>query len=81
MTSDGDTPMAKLRRQNGRDKAWKVKYLGWATRAGDAVETCAQSTTLTSSAVTPYIAATMMATSSTRLHQEPATTITTGPRC
>ncbi len=28
MTSDGDTPMAKLRRQNGREKAWKVKYLG-----------------------------------------------------
>ena len=28
MTSDGDTPMAKLRRKNGRDKAWKVKYLG-----------------------------------------------------
>lgn len=28
MTSDGDSPMANLRRQNGRDKAWKVKYLG-----------------------------------------------------
>lgn len=28
MTSDGDTPMAKLRRQNGRDKAWNVKFLG-----------------------------------------------------
>jgi alpha-N-arabinofuranosidase len=28
MTSDGDTPMAKLRRQNGRDKAWKVKFIG-----------------------------------------------------
>lgn len=28
MTSDGDTPMAKLRRQNGRDKAWRVKFLG-----------------------------------------------------
>ncbi len=28
MTSDGDSPMAKLRRKNGRDKAWKVKYLG-----------------------------------------------------
>lgn len=28
MTSDGDTPMAKLRRQNGREKAWHVKYLG-----------------------------------------------------
>ncbi|MDH6311363.1 alpha-N-arabinofuranosidase [Parabacteroides sp. PFB2-10] len=28
MTSDGDSPMANLRRQNGRDKAWKVKYIG-----------------------------------------------------
>ena len=28
MTSDGDTPMAKLRRQNGRDRAWRVKFLG-----------------------------------------------------
>ncbi|MDR2840724.1 MAG: alpha-N-arabinofuranosidase [Paludibacter sp.] len=28
MTSDSDNPMANLRRQNGREKAWKVKYLG-----------------------------------------------------
>ncbi len=28
MTSDGDSPMANLRRQNGREKAWKVKFLG-----------------------------------------------------
>jgi alpha-N-arabinofuranosidase len=28
MTSDSDSPMANLRRQNGRDKPWKVKYLG-----------------------------------------------------
>ncbi|MCD8166112.1 MAG: alpha-N-arabinofuranosidase [Bacteroides sp.] len=28
MTSDGDSPMARLRRENGRDKAWKVKFLG-----------------------------------------------------
>ena len=28
MTSDGDSPMANLRRQNGRDKAWDVKFLG-----------------------------------------------------
>lgn len=28
MTSEGDTPMAKLRRQNGREKAWKIKFLG-----------------------------------------------------
>ncbi|MDR0938064.1 MAG: alpha-N-arabinofuranosidase [Mediterranea sp.] len=28
MTSDGDSPLANLRRKNGRDKAWNVKYLG-----------------------------------------------------
>lgn len=28
MTSDGDTPMAKLRRQNGREKSWNVKFFG-----------------------------------------------------
>lgn len=28
MTSDGDSPMARLRRQNGRDQAWKVKFIG-----------------------------------------------------
>lgn len=28
MTSDGDSPMARLRRKNGRDKAWKVKFIG-----------------------------------------------------
>lgn len=28
ITSDGDSPMARLRRENGRDKAWKVKFWG-----------------------------------------------------
>ena len=28
MTSDDDSPMANLRRENGRDKAWSVKFLG-----------------------------------------------------
>ncbi len=28
MTSDGDSPMANLRRQNGREKPWQVKFLG-----------------------------------------------------
>lgn len=27
MTSDADSPMANLRRQNGRDKPWKLKYI------------------------------------------------------
>ena len=33
MTSDSDTPMARLRRQNGRDKAWHVKYFGLGNEA------------------------------------------------
>lgn len=33
MTSDGDTPMARLRRQNGRDKAWHVKFFGIGNEA------------------------------------------------
>jgi alpha-N-arabinofuranosidase len=28
ITSDGDNPMSNLRRKNGRDKPWKVKYWG-----------------------------------------------------
>lgn len=28
MTAESDTPMANLRRENGREKPWKVKYLG-----------------------------------------------------
>jgi len=28
ITSAGDSPMARLRRLNGRDKPWKLKYLG-----------------------------------------------------
>lgn len=28
LTSDADTPMANLRRENGRDKPWKVKFWG-----------------------------------------------------
>ena len=33
MTSNEDTPMARLRRQNGRDKAWHVKYFGIGNEA------------------------------------------------
>ncbi|MEZ0325282.1 MAG: alpha-N-arabinofuranosidase, partial [Fimbriimonas sp.] len=28
MTSDADSPMANLRRKNGRDKPWKLRYFG-----------------------------------------------------
>ncbi|MDD3319973.1 MAG: alpha-L-arabinofuranosidase C-terminal domain-containing protein [Paludibacter sp.] len=28
ITSSGDSPMANLRRQNGREKPWRLKYLG-----------------------------------------------------
>lgn len=33
MTCEDGAPMAKLRKQNGRDKAWKVKYLGVGNEA------------------------------------------------
>jgi alpha-N-arabinofuranosidase len=33
MTSDGDTPMARLRRKNGREKPWHVKYFGIGNEA------------------------------------------------
>ena len=33
MTCEDGTPMAALRKQNGRDKAWKVKYLGIGNEA------------------------------------------------
>ena len=33
MTNNDDSPMARLRRQNGRDKAWKVKYFGLGNEA------------------------------------------------
>ena len=35
MTSEGDSPMARLRRQNGRDKAWKVKFIGVGEQIDD----------------------------------------------
>lgn len=28
MTAEGDSPMARLRRENGREDAWNVKYIG-----------------------------------------------------
>jgi len=33
MTSDADTPMARLRAENGREKPWKVKYIGIGNEA------------------------------------------------
>ena len=66
MTSDGDTPMAKLRRQNGRDKAWKVKFLGVGNESWGCGGNMRLSITQTSSVATQYIAVNMTATSSTR---------------
>jgi alpha-N-arabinofuranosidase len=33
MTSDSDSPMTKLRKQNGREKPWNVKYFGLGNEA------------------------------------------------
>ncbi len=39
MTSDADSPLANLRRQNGRDKPWKLKYFAVGTNRGAAAGT------------------------------------------
>ncbi len=33
MTSDSDTPMVRLRRQNGREKPWHVRFFGFGNEA------------------------------------------------
>ena len=49
MTSDAVSPMANLRRQNGREKPWRAAVLRRSpTSRGAAAATCAPSTTPTS---------------------------------
>jgi alpha-N-arabinofuranosidase len=48
MTSDAVSPMANLRRQNGREKPWRLAYFGVANEPWGAAATCAPSTTPTS---------------------------------
>jgi alpha-N-arabinofuranosidase len=38
MTFDGESPMANLRKQNGREKPWKVRLFGVGNENGAAVE-------------------------------------------
>ena len=75
MTSDGDTPMARLRRQNGRDKAWKVKYFGIGNEAwgcgGNMTPEYYSNEYRKSKVRTIFIASLRV----------PATTTTTGPKC
>ena len=80
MTSEGDSPMANLRRKNGRDKAWKVKFFGVGTRVGDAGAVCDRNIIPTFTVVTLRIAVTMIAMSCSRSPAVPAIMITTGPR-
>jgi len=42
MTSDSDSTSAQLRRQNGRDKPWKVPTLPSEMRVGVAAVKCAR---------------------------------------
>ena len=52
MTSDSDSTLANLRRQNGREKPWKIPYFAVGNESRDAAARCAPSTTPTSTAVT-----------------------------
>ena len=78
MTSDGDSPMANLRRKNGRDKAWKLKYLGVGNESWGAVAACVRNITQTYIVVILLIAAIMTATVCSRLPVAQVTMITNG---
>ena len=49
----GQSPMADLRRKNGQDAPFNVRFWGIGNEAGAAAATCAPSTTPTSSSGTP----------------------------
>ena len=66
LTRADDSPMARLRRQNGREEPWRVRSGVWATSRGAAAATCAPSSTPISPASTPPTAAT---TASNRLYR------------
>ena len=77
----GVSPMADLRRRNGREAPFGVRYWGpSATRPGAAAARCAPNTTPTSAAsMRPICAPTMPALCPTRSPRAPMWTTTTGP--
>ena len=84
MTSDADSPLANLRRQNGRDKPWKLKYFGvgnesWGCGGNMTPEFYADQFRRYNTFVKNYPG--NPAKKSTASPAAPATRITTGPRC
>lgn len=74
-------PMAKLRKENGREKFWKVKYLGSATKVGGVAATCRLSITPIFIAATRPIATIPVIIGSTRLPAALQIMTSTGLKC
>ena len=65
MTSDADSPMANLRRKNGREKPWKLHYFAVGNEIGVVAATCALSITPTFTSATTRSSKIIPATTST----------------
>ena len=62
MTSEQGSPMAKLRKENGREKPWKVKFFGVGNESWGCGAVCVLNIMQTCTAVIPLIVVIMMAT-------------------
>lgn len=80
MTSEQGSPMAKLRKENGREKPWKVKFFGVGNEVGDAEAVCVLNIMQTCTAVIPLIVVTMMAITCSRLQVVPVIMTITGQK-
>lgn len=80
MTAEQGSPMAKLRKENGRERPWKVKYIGVGNEVGDVEVICIRNIIPTSIAVIRLIAVTTEATVYIKSLVEQVITIIAGQR-
>lgn len=80
MTSEQGSPMAKLRKENGREKPWKVKFFGVGNESWGCGGSMRPDIMQTCTAVIPLIVVTMMAITCSRLQVVPVIMTITGQK-
>lgn len=80
MTAEQGSPMAKLRKENGREKPWKVKYIGVGNESWGCGATCIRNIMQTFIGGIRLIAATMVEIVCIRLLVEQVIIIIVGQR-
>ena len=81
MTSDSDSTLAQMRRQNGREKPWKVPFFAVGNETWGCGGRCDLSITLMSIAVTQRSLRITQATAFRSWQLDRTTTTTNGPKC